>query len=71
MLAQTSFNDILETIDLLSKEQQQTLIDIIQKRLLTQKCEMLLSNIEIAKQEFAFGNVRSGSVDDLLKELET
>lgn len=71
MLVQTSFNDILETIDLLSNKQQETLIDIIQKRLLAQKREILLSNIEIAKQEFFLGNVRSGSVDDLLKELET
>ncbi len=70
MLAQINFNDILETIDLLSREQQETLIDIIQKRLLAQRREMLLSNIEQAKQEFSLGNVRSGNVDDLLKELE-
>ena len=71
MLAQTNFNDILEFIDLLSREQQETLIDIIQKRLLAQRRETLLSSIEIAKQEFSLGNVRSGNVDDLLKELET
>lgn len=71
MSAQANFNEILESIGLLPSEQQETLIEIIQKRLLAQKREILLSNIEQAKQEFSLGNVRSGNIDDLLKELET
>jgi hypothetical protein len=46
------------------------LIEIIQNRLREQQGQQLLKNVTQSEKEYAQGNFRRGSVDDLIAELE-
>ena len=70
MLKQTAtFQDALDVVESLSDFQQESLLDIIQHRLIARKQRLLVERISDAKQEYARGEVRKGSVADLMKEL--
>ena len=64
-----SFQDALELIESLPEYQQEDLIDIVRHRLMEHRRELLAENIKEAKEEYARGKVKKGSVDDLMKEL--
>lgn len=68
-LQTVTFQDALDVVESLSEHQQEALIDIIRRRLIEHKRNLLAENIQKAKQEFASGEVKKGSVDDLMKEL--
>ncbi len=63
-----TFNDILENINELSLEDQENLIDIIQKRIAEKKRHTLRMEINEAKADYKAGNVRSGSAADIINE---
>lgn len=60
----------IEVVEALSIEEQAILIDVIQKRLKQQRRDEILQAVAESRQEYAEGNVRSGSVADLLAELD-
>lgn len=64
-----TFQDALDVVESLPEHQQEDLIDIVRRRIIEHRRELLAENIKKAKQEFARGEVKSGSVADLMKEL--
>jgi hypothetical protein len=64
-----TFQDALDVVESLPEHQQEDLIDIIRRRIIEHRRDLLAENIKKAKQEFARGEVKRGSVDDLMKEL--
>lgn len=70
MIKTSTFQQVLETVEALSPEEQAMLLEIIQNRLREQKRQELLKNIEQSEQDYAEGNVKRGSVSDLMKALE-
>ncbi len=69
--AKTSeFQKALETVEALPLDAQEVLIDIIEKRIAQQRRENLIQEVEEAREEFAKGHYRSGSVADLMAELD-
>lgn len=64
-----TFQEALEIIESLPEYQQEDLIKIIRQRLLEYKRDLLAKNIGEAREEYARGEVKKGSVDDLMKEL--
>lgn len=64
------FQQAIEAVENLSLEDQAMLLDIIQKRLNQQRREELVQEIAEARKEYAEGNVRFGSVEDFLTELD-
>jgi hypothetical protein len=46
------------------------LIDIIRRRLIEHRKDVLAEHIKEAREEYRRGEVRHGAVDDLMKELE-
>jgi len=64
-----TFQDALDVVESLPEHQQEDLIDIIRRRIIEHRRDLLAENIKKAKQEFARGEVKKGSVDDLMKEL--
>ena len=64
-----TFQDTLELVESLPDFQQENLLDIIQHRLIARRQELLIKRILEAKQEYAKGEVRKGSVADLMREL--
>lgn len=64
------FGEVLEAIDQFSLEEQETLLDIVQRRLAERGRKQLAADIEEARIEFAAGQCRPATVDELMKELE-
>ena len=64
-----TFQDALDVVESLPEHQQKDLIDIIRRRIIEHRRDLLAENIRKARQEFARGEVKSGSVADLIKEL--
>ena len=69
-MAQTmAFGEVLEAIDQLSLDEQETLIDILHRRIAEQGRRKLAAEIESARQEFAEGQCQPATADDLMKEI--
>jgi len=64
-----TFHEALETIESLPEDQQENLIDIVPRRLLAQRREQLASTISEAKNVYAQGAAKSGTVKDLMGKI--
>jgi hypothetical protein len=67
---QVTFQDALEAVEALPEDQQEDLIDILRRRQIERRRELLADRIGEARVEYAKGEVRRGSVEDLMRELE-
>ncbi len=65
----STFQQVIEAVESLAPEAQAVLVDIIQKRLKQRRRDELVQTVKKAEQEYATGNVRRGSVVDLMAEL--
>jgi len=65
-----TFQEALEIVESLPDYQQDDLIDIIRKRRLDRRRETLLENIKEAQAEYERGECRTGSVEDLMREID-
>jgi hypothetical protein len=63
------FGDVLDAIDRLSLDEQETLMDIVQRRIAERGRKMLAAEIQEARQEFAEGRCRPATADELMKEI--
>ncbi|HXU34109.1 MAG TPA: hypothetical protein VN851_26345 [Thermoanaerobaculia bacterium] len=64
-----TFQQALEIVEGLPDDQQGELIEIVRHRQREHRREALASSIEQAKAELARGEVRRGSVEDLMAEI--
>ena len=64
-----TFQKALDVIESLPEYQQQDLIEIIKHRLIEHRRELLAEKIREAREEYARGDVKRGTIDDLIKEL--
>ena len=64
-----SFQEALDIIESFPDYQQQDLIDIVRNRLIEKGRETIAENIKEAREEYSRGEVRKGSVDDIMKEI--
>ena len=62
--------EALDIVESLPERQQDELVNIIRRRHLERRRESLVENIEEARAEFARGEFRRGSVDDLMREVD-
>jgi len=69
MVKVVTFNDILEIIESLPEEQKESLIEVVRRRLIEERRDRLAQRIKEAKEEYARGEVKRGTVDDLMNEL--
>jgi len=63
------FQEALDIVESLPKYQQEDLINIIRHRLIEDKRELLAKDIREAREEYARGDVKRGSVNDIIKEI--
>jgi cation transport regulator ChaB len=64
-----TFQKALDVVELLPKYQQENLVETIRHRLIEYRREILAENIREAKEEYSRGEVKRGTVDDLMMEL--
>jgi hypothetical protein len=69
-MAQTMpFGEVLEAVDQLSTDEQETLVSILHRRLAEQGRQRVAAEVREARQEFAAGACRPATVDELLREI--
>lgn len=64
------FDDVLEAAGALPVQQQEDIVRILKSRMIDQKREALAQSVQEARAEYARGEVRTGTVADLMKDLE-
>jgi ribosomal protein S4 len=64
-----TFDELLDTIDRLPLEQQETLLNVLQKRLIELRRQEIAQNAKEARQLYFTGKLPTGNVDDLLADI--
>ncbi len=64
-----TFQEALDIVGSLPQEDQEVLIEIIRHRLVEYRREKLAKNISKAREEYDRGEIRRGTVEELMKEL--
>lgn len=65
----SQFQEAIETVEALPSEDQILLIELIRQRLIQQRRAELAAEVAEARQAYQRGEVRRGTVEDLMKEL--
>jgi hypothetical protein len=66
---QTTFSDVLDTIEDFSIDEKETLVDILQHRLQEAKRQRIIKSVEESRREFEKGELKSASVDEIMREI--
>lgn len=66
----SAFQQAIEAVEALSIEDQQILLDLLHRRLVNDRRNILSQEVAEIRQEYAEGNVRFGSISDFLQELD-
>ena len=64
-----TFQEAIDIVESLPQNQQEDLISVLQRRMIEQKRKSLVKSVREARAEYKKGEVKRGSVDDLLKDL--
>ena len=68
-MQKATFQKALEIIESLPEEQRESLIDIVKRRLIEERRDRLAQSIKEARDEYKRGEIKRGTVDDLMREL--
>ncbi len=66
---QTTFSDVLETIEGFSIDEKETLVDILQHRLQEDKRQRVIRSVKESRREFEKGELKPASVDEIMSEI--
>ena len=61
-----TFDEALDIIESFSEEQRESIVEIVKRRLAEERREQLAQTIKESREEYARGEVRRGTVDDLV-----
>jgi len=67
--ASSPFQVAIETVEKLAPEEQEMLMEVVYRRLLERRRAELAEDIAAAREAYRRGDVRRGTVDDLMAEL--
>ena len=65
----SQFQEVIDVVEAIPKDDQYLLIDIIKQRLVEYRREVLAKDIDEAREAYNRGNVKRGTVDELMREL--
>jgi len=64
-----TFQEALEIIEEFPESQREDLINIVRQRIIEQRRELLAKSVEEAKAEYSKGEIKKGTVSDLMKDI--
>ena len=64
-----TFDEALDIIESFPEEQRESIVEIVKRRLTEERRERLAQTIKEAREEYARGEVRRGTVDDLIRDI--
>ena len=67
----SSLQAAIEIVEQLSDEDQAHLLDVIYRRLIDKRRDNLLREVKETREQYAAGQVRRGTIEDLLSELDS
>ena len=65
-----SFNDVLEAVEELSFDEQETLVGIVRRRLAERRRAELVRDVQEASEEYRQGECRPITPDELIHEIQ-
>ncbi len=65
------FDEVLDAANKLSPDEQETLIDILHRRLADRRRSELVKDIQAAQDEFESGAARPATLDEIAKEISS
>ncbi|MFH1050989.1 MAG: hypothetical protein V1779_08715 [bacterium] len=65
----SNFYKILEESSNLSLDEQESFVDILQKRIAEEKRKSLISVVRESQMEYEAGDKKTSSIDDIMKEI--
>jgi hypothetical protein len=68
--AKSSFQEVIESVEALPLDDQQILMEIINRRIIEQRRDELVADMDESLEAYRKGEVRIGTVDDLLSDLD-
>ena len=63
------FGEVLDAVDRLSLDDQEDMLDVLNRRIIERRREAMLQDIREAQKEFSEGGCRPTTVDELMKEI--
>ena len=66
-----TFDEVLDAIEHLPVEQQADLVDVVRRRLAERGRQRIVTDAREARAEYAAGNTRAMSIDELMREIES
>lgn len=69
MQSEKTFGEVLEAADHLTLDEQESLVDILRRRLIERRRLELVADIQEAMQEFESGNARAAIPEELMREI--
>jgi hypothetical protein len=63
------FAEVLEAVERLSSDEQETLVAIVQRRIAERGRKRLAADVQEARREFAEGRCRPSGADELMNEI--
>jgi hypothetical protein len=69
-VAKSSFQELIESVEALPLDDREILMEIINKRIIEQRRDELEADMEESLEAYRKGEVRVGTVDDLLRDLK-
>ncbi len=64
-----TFDEALDIIESFPEDQRESIVEIVKRRLTEERREQIAQTIKEAREEYACGEVRRGTVDDLMREI--
>jgi hypothetical protein len=64
-----TFDEALDIIESFPEKQRESILEIVKRRLIEERRDRLALTVKEAREEYARGEVRRGSVDDLMREI--
>jgi hypothetical protein len=64
-----SFQDLIEAVESMPLDDQSMLVELINKRIIEKRRSELVDEVQEARREFKKGEVKRGTLEDLMKDL--
>jgi hypothetical protein len=71
MHSESQFSNVLDAIEQLSSEEQETLVDIVRHRLAERGRQRVIRDVKESRRELAAGLLKAMSVDEIMDEIDS
>ena len=68
--AAMSFQDLIEAVESMPLDDQFMLVELINKRIIEKRRAELVARVQEARDAFKRGDIKSGTFEDLMKDLK-